>query len=334
VAILDPGSGPLANHPPYEQIASGTARRMLEQHYDLGASLYKFWGSPASVLRAFALGWPLSGHPGHIHYAWDLERAPSLDEGLCETVRRAVALLDVHRVAAPRLYEPGCGIAGAVSQVAGMFPAATLVGLSLLPGQLRIGRERIAALGLRNAQLCCGNYLSAPFAAQSFDGVYAIETLVHTPAGERARLFGEMLRVLKPGGRFVCFDGVRLRAPATAAERDCIQDVLDGWTISLPASPAEFGAHAAAAGFELLHEEDATEHIYASAKRIAAIAHVVLRPLSALSRLPLLARVTAPLGFASPRHAARFVAACRAQLRMFELGLGGYYVHVMRKPAA
>jgi ubiquinone/menaquinone biosynthesis C-methylase UbiE len=334
VAILDPASGPLANDPPYERVASRAARRMLEEHYELGSSLYKFWGSPVSVLRALALGWPRSGHPGHIHYAWDLERAASLDEGLCETVRRAVALLDVHRLAAPRLYEPGCGIAGAVTQVAGMLPAATLVGLSLLPGQLHIGRERIAALGLRNAQLCCGDYLSAPFAAQSFDGIYAIETLVHTPAGERARMFAEMFRVLRPGGRFVCFDGVRLRPPATAAERDCIQDVLDGWTISLPPSPAEFGAHAAAAGFKLLREENATEHIYASAKRIAAIAHAVLRPLSALSRLPLLAGVTAPLGFGSARHAKRFVAACRSQVRMFEFGLGGYYVHVMRKPAA
>ena len=62
------------------------------------------------------------------------------------------------------------------------------------------------------------------------------------------------------------------------AERRVVQAVLDGWTMTLPPLPEEFRAHAQAAGFQVLHQQEATEHIHASARRIAAIAAGVLRP--------------------------------------------------------
>ena len=305
---------------------------MLDEHYDIGANLYKFWGSPMSVLRAIVLGWPRSNHPAHLHYAWDLENAPSLDEGILDTTRRAVALLDLTGVEQPDLFEPGCGIGGGVTQVARIFPRAPVTGLSLVHRQLSIGNARALAAGLGNTSLCCGNYLQTPFADASFDGIFAIETLIYTPAPERAKLFREMFRILKPGRTFVSFDGFRLRDPADGTERAYIQDVMDGWTMPLPPTPQEFRTHAEMAGFEVLRRDEATQHVYASARRIAAIATGVLLPLSWLARVPLLGGLMAPLGFASPRHASRFVDACRSQVRVFDHGLGAYYVHVFRRP--
>jgi len=324
----------LANTNPYESVDSAAARTALEEHFDVGANLYKFWGSPRSVLRAIALGWAPSRHPAHLHYAWDLESARSLDEAILETTRRAIAMLDLDGVETPHLFEPGCGIGGGVTQVAHLLPRATVTGLSLVQGQLRIGCARAQGEGVAaRSAFCCGNYLSTPFRDASFDGIFAIETLVYTPASERRRLLHELFRILRPGRTFVCLDGVRLRDPVTAPERECIQAVMDGWTFPLPALPEEFADHARAAGFEVLRQEDATSHIYASARRIAAIATAVLLPLSVLARVPLLTGLLAPLGFASPRQARRFVDACRSQVEVFERGLGGYYVHVFRKPS-
>ena len=130
------------------------------------------------------------------------------------------------------------------------------------------------------------------------------------------------------------FDGVTLRPPANETERDWLQDVLDGWTTPAPATVEEFRAHAQAAGFEVLRQQDTTVHVLASARRIAAIAARVLRPLLALSLIPLLSRSVVPLGFASPRHARRFVAACRSQARVLDARLAAYYVQVFRRPAA
>ena len=121
-ASRPPYSSALLNDQPYESVDSAAARAVLEAHYDVGANLYKFWGSPVSVLRAILLGWPRSNHPAHLHYAWDLESAPSLDAGILETTRRAVALLDLDGVERPSLFEPGCGIGGGVTQVAQMLP--------------------------------------------------------------------------------------------------------------------------------------------------------------------------------------------------------------------
>jgi len=323
----------LTNADPYQSVDSAAARAVLEEHYDVGANLYKFWGSPGSVLRAILLGWPRSRHPAHLHYAWDLESAPSLDEGILETTRRAIALLDLQGVADAELFEPGCGIGGGVTQVAHMLPHARVTGLSLVRRQLDIGRSRAQAEGVAGrSAFCCGNYLHTPFADARFDGIFALETLIYTPAPERARLFREMFRILKPGRTFVSFDGFRLREPRNADEQRVIQDVMDGWTMTLPPLPEEFRTHAEAAGFEMLRQEEATAHVHASARRISAIATSVLLPLSALARVPLLGGLLAPLGFASPRHARRFVDACRSQVKVFDQGLGAYYIHVFRRP--
>ena len=74
---------------------------------------------------------------------------------------------------------------------------------------------------------CCGNYLHTPFADARFDGIFALETLIYTPAPERARLFREMFRILKPGRTFVSFDGFRLREPRNADELRIIQSSVE-----------------------------------------------------------------------------------------------------------
>lgn len=49
-----------------------------------------------------------------------------------------------------------------------------------------------------------GTYMQLPFANDSFDAVYTMETLVHAPDYRKA--LGEFLRVLKPGGKLVLFE--------------------------------------------------------------------------------------------------------------------------------
>jgi cyclopropane fatty-acyl-phospholipid synthase-like methyltransferase len=305
---------------------------VLTEHFDLGADLYKFWGSPGSVLRALLLGWARAGHPSHLHYAWDLETAASLDDAILETTRQAVALLDLEGLERPHLFEPGCGIGGGVTQVAAMLPQAKVTGLSLVAKQLDIGRAMARARGLDNADFVQGNYLGTAFTDAQFDGIFAIETLVYTPISEKPALFRELFRILQPGRTFVSFDGFRLRDPVGEEERQWVQEVLDGWTTPLPPTSEEFQEAARSAGFEVVRVEDATRRIYHSARRIAAIATSALRPLSQIARVPLLGALVRPLGFQSPRHARRFVAACRSQLKVFDAGLGAYFVHVFRKP--
>ncbi len=332
VHAYDPCLGSAGMSDPYDSAYSRAALEVLTEHFDLGADLYKFWGSPRSVLRALLLGWARAGHPSHLHYAWDLETAPSLDQAILETTRRAVVLLDLDDCKRPHLFEPGCGIGGGVTQVADMLPHAKVTGLSVVGKQLDIGRAMARARGLSNTEFVQGNYLGTAFPDAHFDGIFAIETLVYTPIAEKPVLCRELFRILQPGRTFVSFDGFRLRDPVGEDEEQWVQDVLDGWTTPLPPTPEEFQEAASSAGFEVLRAEDATRHIYQSARRISAIAGFALGPLAQIARVPLLGALVRPLGFQSPRHARRFVDACRSQLKVFDAGLGAYFVHVFRKP--
>jgi hypothetical protein len=48
------------------------------------------------------------------------------------------------------------------------------------------------------------NFMKIPFGDDTFDAVYAIEATCHAP--NREGVYSEILRVLKPGGRFACYE--------------------------------------------------------------------------------------------------------------------------------
>ena len=320
-------------HHSYNSLDSGEALALLEQHYDVGAGLYKLWASPGSVLAALLKGWRAARHPAQLHYAWDLQQAHSLDAAICRTTIEALQGLALDGVEKPNVLDAGCGIGGAASQVAQIRPDSQVVGMSIVRRQIEIARMRAAALGVGNAVFCHGSYLQTGYPDDSFDGIYAIESFCYTPTDQKPRLLAEMFRVLRPGRRLVIIDGYSRREPATPDERRTIQDVLDGWTMPMPAPASQMRAVAEGAGFEVVHIVDATPHVIHSASRIAAIGTWVLRPLAMLARVPGMAAVLSPLGFASPAGAARFADACVSQHEVLRSGLGGYFVQVLAKPA-
>ncbi|MFZ3140709.1 hypothetical protein [Polaromonas sp.] len=86
---------------------SGEVLARLEQHYDTGSGLYKLWASPHSVLAAVARGWGAARHPAQLHYAWDLEHARTLDEGIRRTTLEALRWLAIDVLAcAPTAAKP------------------------------------------------------------------------------------------------------------------------------------------------------------------------------------------------------------------------------------
>lgn len=321
-------------HVPYASVASVQAQSLLDLHYDVGGNLYKMWASPRSVIRAILLGWARSGHPAQLHYGWDLKHAASLDAAIRETACRAVRLLQLENVPGAKVFEPGCGIGGATTMAARLLPQARIIGMSLVASQMATAHARAEAMGIGNVDFRVCNYLSTPFAAEEIDGVFAIESLCYTPQGERDALFREMSRILRPGGRLVILDGCTKRTARDGQEAAYVSDVLAGWTFPLPCTSDQLKVHATAAGLELLQQEEVTHQVYESARRIAQIGRYLLQPLAWLARSPGLGGMLKPLGFGSAGHARCFIAACVSQLSVFDRGLGGYYLHVFRKPDA
>jgi ubiquinone/menaquinone biosynthesis C-methylase UbiE len=101
-----------------------------------------------------------------------------------------------------------------------------LTGLDLSDGMLAIARERVAGLG-RDVTLRQGDAHALPFPDNTFDTVVCTFGLCAIPDDDRA--LGEMVRVLRPGGRLILVDHVT----STSRAVRCLQWLMERFTIPL-----------------------------------------------------------------------------------------------------
>ncbi|ETW78107.1 hypothetical protein HETIRDRAFT_388200 [Heterobasidion irregulare TC 32-1] len=160
-----------------------------------------------------------------------------------------------------RVLDVGCGVGGPAREIA-RFADVNIVGVNNNDFQIGRARKYTKNAGLEGqVTFAKGDFmkLSEQFGENSFDAVYAIEATVHAPTWEG--VYGEILKVLKPGGVFGVYEWA----------------MTDRWDPSIPEHKAlaheiEFGngipemrplskAREAlkTVGFEIEHEEDLAE---------------------------------------------------------------------------
>lgn len=155
-----------------------------------------------------------------------------------------------------KVLDVGCGVGGPAREMA-KFTGAHITGLNNNDYQIDRATRYAVKEGLASqVTFVKGDFMQMAFADNSFDAVYAIEATVHAPRLEG--VYGEIFRVLKPGGVFGVYewlmtdeydnDRVEHREIRLAIE------VGDG--ISNMATIREGVAAMQKVGFELLHHED------------------------------------------------------------------------------
>ncbi|GAB4369003.1 MAG: class I SAM-dependent methyltransferase [Kiloniellaceae bacterium] len=98
----------------------------------------------------------------------------------------------------------GCGIGGPARWLASQR-GCQVIGLDLTEVYCRTALELSARAGLaRQTRFVCANALHLPFAAARFDLVWTQHAAMNI--ADKARLYREVARVLKPGGRFGLYD--------------------------------------------------------------------------------------------------------------------------------
>ena len=114
------------------------------------------------------------------------------------------------------VYDLGCGLAAPCRSFARRFPAKNIKGITIVGWQVEKANElnHKAKLG-SNIEIVLGDYTQSPFADNSADAVYALESCCHTQGLAKAAFIEEMMRILKPGKRFVIVDGFIKRDPST-----------------------------------------------------------------------------------------------------------------------
>jgi SAM-dependent methyltransferase len=100
-------------------------------------------------------------------------------------------------VAGKVVLDAGCGM-GRYLRVAAALEPRRLVGIDL-SGAVRAARD--ATRGLPHVEIVQGDLLRPPFAGETFDLIYSLGVLDHTPDPQAA--FLALARLLAPGGRIV-----------------------------------------------------------------------------------------------------------------------------------
>ena len=123
-----------------------------------------------------------------------------IDDLQFRALRRALALAEVPLGA--RVLDVGCGTGRWVRRYRGLGLRAT--GVDAEYGMLR--RARVQGT---ESPLLVGDACSLPFGDASFDVLSDITVVQHIPAQLQGQALGEMLRVIRPGGRLILVELIR-----------------------------------------------------------------------------------------------------------------------------
>jgi SAM-dependent methyltransferase len=147
----------------------------------------------------------------HLHFGfWSApERAATQRDLACAADRLADLVCAAAQVGdGQAVLDVGCGFGGTIARMNSRHRGVALHGLNIDPRQLL--RAATIVAGDTNAiHLVGGDACSLPFVDRSFDAVIAVECSFHFAS--RCRFLKEVVRVLKPGGRFAATDIVRSR---------------------------------------------------------------------------------------------------------------------------
>jgi len=147
-----------------------------------------------------------------------------------EALARRVKALEIPG----RLLDLASGTGDQIVAVKRARPEMAVTGLDLSPAMVELAAPKFAALAPPAPEMLVGDALEMPFEEESFDSVSISFGLRNITA--RAELYGEVLRVLKPGGRFLVlemyYDRHSLTAPAVGFYLERIIPFLGGRIVS------------------------------------------------------------------------------------------------------
>uniref|UniRef100_A0A832H3D5 Methyltransferase domain-containing protein n=1 Tax=Oscillatoriales cyanobacterium SpSt-402 TaxID=2282168 RepID=A0A832H3D5_9CYAN len=201
---------------------SQTLNQQIQEFYDASSGLWEqIWGE----------------HMHHGYYGVNGTLKKDRREAQIDLIEELLTWADVQQ--ADEILDVGCGIGGSSLYLAARFKAS-VTGITLSPVQAQRASDRARFAGLsQSTQFLVADALDMPFADNSFDFVWSLESGEHMP--NKTKFMQELCRVLKPGGKLLmvtwCHRPID-QQPLTEDEQKHLQDIYRVYclphVISLP----------------------------------------------------------------------------------------------------
>lgn len=187
----------------------------------------------------------------HVHHGlWETGR-----ESVAEATDALSDLVAAQLDANPGdcIVDIGCGYGATAARLA-EASNVSVTGFTLSEEQARIARKRPGALTFH-----VRDWLANSLPAASFDHAYAIESTEHM--ADKAGLFREAARVLKPGGRLVVCAWLSEDGPSRWRVRHLLEPICREGRLPGMGTRGEYEDWAEAAGFRLAAYEDLSRQV-------------------------------------------------------------------------
>jgi SAM-dependent methyltransferase len=145
------------------------------------------------------------------------------------------------------------------------------VGVNLVPSQLDYARKEAVRRGLSGqTEFRRSDYTRTPFDPQSFDVVWALESLCHSST--KIDFYSEANRLLRPGGRLVVAEYMLTDGGMLPEDQRLVSDWLSGWSIPSLDTETQHVANAGSTGFERIEVHNWTDRMRRSSLRLYCMA--------------------------------------------------------------
>lgn len=206
---------------------------------------------------------------------WQLKTTPALHFGYYDekATNHKEALVRVNEVLADfgeikkgaTIVDAGCGL-GHSSEWLAIHLDANVTGITLVPKQVKTIEKRLAKKPVKNVRFLVADFLAMPFADNSVDVVWAIESVCH--AHDKLLFYKEAYRVLKPGGKLLMADYDRSSRPMTAQKETLLKEAFHTWAVPDLDTIEEHRNHSIQAGFTSFKHNDVTKHVVKSYRNL------------------------------------------------------------------
>lgn len=170
---------------------------------------------------------------GNIHSGYWPDDRPADGDSMDDAQNRLTDLLISKVRARPgmRVLDLGCGVGVPTLRLA-RATGAEIVGITISREQVKKATATAETQSLANqVRFQHADAMDMPFPDESFDAVFALESIVHMP--DRGRVFREARRVLRRGGRIALTD-LLARAPIPPDKQHLVDDWFGAWMMAEP----------------------------------------------------------------------------------------------------